>query len=372
MKSSLSRRRFCAQSLLALAPVSLPIAAAEPNSNTWLSALGKAPGGFSLGWVTQPSHQLITAPANFRGHGILQTTPNRALMIARKPGQWLLEVDLRSGHVVRRQQCPQALFFEGHACTDGELLFTTESDRQTGAGRVGIYDLTTLQRLGEHSTHSIGPHEIKLMPNRNTLVVANGGLHSLPDQGRQPVNTATMQSSLSYLDKTSGHIQEQQQIEERKASIRHLDVAADGTVAFGLQVQRAALHHSRPLALTGLHQRGQTPQLLTAPEPLLLKLHDYIGSVTISQRSRTLGVTSPKGNLAVFWHLDSQKLLGWHPLHDVCGLAVNRDQSRFILTSGAGQLRQLDAFSLQEIPAARLHLPGAHWDNHLTRIDLPG
>lgn len=371
MISNLSRRQFCS-SLLALTPLSLPSSASTANTDTWLSAQGKEPGEFSVAWLTQPSHTLVTAPAGFRGHGILQTTPDRALMIARKPGQWLLEVDLHSSRIIRRQQCPQALFFEGHACTDGKHLYTTESDQQTGAGRVGIYDLATLQRLGEHNTYGIGPHEIKLMPDGETLVVANGGLRSLPGQGWLPVNVSTMQSSLSYLDKTSGRVQEQHRIKEPKASLRHLDVAADGTVAFGLQVQRAAMDHSRPVALTGLHRRGQTPQLLAAPETLWLKLHDYIGSVTINPRSRTAGFTSPKGNVAIFWHLDSQQLLGWHSLHDVCGIAVNRDHSRFVLTSGAGQLRQLDAFSLKEIPEARLNLPGVHWDNHLTHIDLPG
>lgn len=368
------RRQFIKHSLTlttaaAISP-SLALATANAGAGVWLSAQGRESGDYGVGWLTDngsdnPAH---TQAVGFRGHGVLQLDDHRALVVSRKPGQWLAMLDLTNGSVIRRQQCPDALFFEGHACTDGERLYTSESHLRTGAGRVGIYDLSSLERQGEWSLGAIGPHELRLMPDGKTLVVAIGGLIT---RDGEVLNAVSMASSLRYISADTGELLENVTLNEAKASIRHLDVAADGTVAFGLQVQRNVVPHNRLIPLTGSHQRGQAPKLFEAPDNLVAELNDYVGSVAVCEHSRMAGFTSPRGNLAVFWHLDSGQLAGWHQLHDVCGIALDRDQRHFVLTSSGGQLRQLDAISLREDTRLRRDT-GITWDNHLTYINLPG
>ena len=94
-------------------------------------------------------------------------------------------------------------------------------------------------------------------------------------------------------------------------------------------------------------------------------MNDYAGSVAINSQSRIAGFTSPRGNIAVFWHLDTQEYIGYHGLHDVCGLAVSSDQKKFLISNSNGQLRQLDSVTLQEAKSKRLNMPNTHWDNHL-------
>src|SRR3546814_9184204 len=70
-----------------------------------------------------------------------------------------------------------------------------------------------------------------------TLAVCNGGIRTHPDFPRAKLNLATMRPSLAYIDRHKGRlIAEARWPDDRhQLSIRHLDVATDGTVAFGMQ-----------------------------------------------------------------------------------------------------------------------------------------
>ncbi|MCA9546821.1 MAG: DUF1513 domain-containing protein, partial [Myxococcales bacterium] len=288
-------------------------------------------------------------------------------MVARRPGTAAVEVDLRAGRIRRRFAVAPDRLLCGHACfsADGQIVFTTEVDAQTGAGRVGVRDARTYAPLGELDTNGLGPHELALMPDGRTLVVANGGLLTRPESGRQVLNLDTMDPSLVYLDLARGAVVEQVRLAEPKASVRHLAVAQDGTVAVATQVQREAMAGAAVVPLAALHRRGEPLRPLAAPEPVTAALADYLGSVALSEASGVAGFTSPRGDLAAFWRLRDGAFLGYHRMVDVCGLAVTSDQQRFVLSNSLGELRWLDAHTLAEDRAARRHAPGLRWDNHL-------
>ena len=73
--------------------------------------------------------------------------------------------------------------FYGHGClsADKSVLFTTENDYDAVKGVIGIRDAKDFQSVGEYSSYGIGPHDIHLMPDGKTLVVANGGIQTHPD-----------------------------------------------------------------------------------------------------------------------------------------------------------------------------------------------
>ena len=283
-----------------------------------------------------------------------------------------MEVNLLSGDITARFACQPGRHLHGHACfsADGRQLFTTESDFVSGRGKIVVRDASTYQWLGEFDSHGIGPHELKLMPDGKTLVVANGGLRTHPDSGRKIRNPDTMRSSLSYLRASDGVLLDEQTLTEPKASIRHLDIAADGTVAVATQVQRAAMADNHIVAPGAVHTPGKTLQPLPAPVALLSQFNDYMGSVAVHNGERIAGFSSPRGNLVAFWHLDRYELLGYHAFHDVCGLTVSHDQRCFVLSSSTGQLRRIDAKTLQEQPGLRLQIPAMHWDNHMISLTL--
>ena len=337
------------------------------------SAAGGKPEHFGLAWVNPVSHfgseDIHQANTGFRGHDVIQhpLRPNHVLFIARRPGTEVLEIDTTNGQLVAQIRCQAGQHLNGHACfsADGQYLFTGESLISKGQGEIVVRDSTSYQIVGRFPSYGIEPHELKLLPDGNTLVVANGGILTHPESGRKKLNLDTMHSSLTYVDVNTGNLVDDFTLAEPKASIRHLDVAADGSVVFATQLQRDVMTSNQVIALGGYHTPDGRPQLFEQPTAVIARLNDYMGSVRVNQKSRLAGFTSPRGNLAVFWHLDSGEFAGYHSFHDVCGIACSTDDQHFVLSNSLGQLRRLNATSLKEDRQLRAEYPGTAWDNHL-------
>jgi uncharacterized protein len=349
--------------------------AATAGQETWVSAEGAEAGHFGLGWINPQHQQAGSVLAGFRGHGLAQhpLQPNLVVLLGRAPGRELAVIDLAAAEAEQRIQCAAGYHLAGHGCfsPDGQWLFTTESDFIRGQGRIVVRDTRRWQIHADYPSHGIGPHEIRFMPDGKTLVVANGGLLTHPDSGDKVLNLDRMDSSLVYLDAASGVLLSAWRLPEPKASIRHLDIAPDATVAVATQVQRQAMKADRLVALGAIHKPGQELQLLAEPAVILQQFDDYMGSVAINARERIAGFSSPRGNLVAFWHLDSRQLVGYQPFYDVCGLACSHDQQHFVLSNSSGEVRRVDARSLKEDKSLRMQFDGRHWDNHMTSLWLP-
>lgn len=342
-----------------------------------VSACGDSEDTYGLGWVGSASDAVFSAPAavlsDFRGHSVVQHPRHKGsvLMIARRPGTQGIEVDLHSGSIKGRFHCSAGRHLYGHACfsADGRFLFTTESDIKRGEGCIAVRDTTTWQLLAEWSSGGIGPHELCLLPDGKTLVVANGGILTHPDQGRKKLNLNTMQSTLTYLDMANGKLLGDFVVPEPKASIRHLSISDDGAVVFATQVQRSVAGHEKVVALGGVHRPGEAIAMFDSPATVIGKMNDYMGSVAVCSQSRVAGFTSPRGDLAAFWHIDDGRFVGYHALRDVCGIGVDKAQNRFVLSNSFGHMRELDAVTLAEYPERRIQAGGFRWDNHLLVLD---
>ena len=78
--------------------------------------------------------------------------------------------------------------FFGHGVfsADGKLLYTTENDYASAKGIIGIRDATDgYRQIGEFSAGGVEPHDIALMADGRTLVIANGGIQTHPDSGAE-------------------------------------------------------------------------------------------------------------------------------------------------------------------------------------------
>lgn len=364
----------------ALAGDSPSEAAASGQHELWVSAQGKTPQGYAMSWVSPELENLQqqiaqSALSGFRGHGAAQhpKRPDHAVMFSRSPGTQGVEVNLATGEKTRSFASAAGHHMHGHGCfsADGAVLYTTESDYRTGQGKLMVRDGSDYRIFDQFDTQGVGPHDVHLMPDGKQLVVANGGLRTHPDSGREVLNLDSMKSSLVYLGARSGELLEQQTIAESKASIRHLGVAEDGTVALATQVQRSAMQDDHLVALAGIHKQGQPIQMLDHPDAVIHHFNDYMGSVAIHNQSRLVGFSSPRGDLVGFWHLDTGELAGYHAFHDVCGLMVSHDQRHFVLSNSRGDIRLIRTSDLKEDRALRMHFPEMSWDNHFFSFVYP-
>lgn len=372
---TLQRRTFVKAGLGTLATASLGCSPDESGSTApqerWLSAQGDSAETYGL-VVAEPGGISMTVTSGFRGHGLTQhpNDPGLVVMFARRPGRLGVIVDIEQGTIVQTFECAPHRQLAGHGCftPDGAELLTVEIDEETAEGKIVVRDANTLDVIREFETYGIGPHELVWMPDEQTLAIANGGLITRPETGSAPINLATMRSSLTYVDVASGRLVAEERVAEDKASIRHLDVSSDGTVVVVMQVQREALNDTDPRPIVAVHPPGGHLESLTAGLEFAAAMRDYAGSVAIDEDSRLAAVTSPRGNLVGFWNIDTGAFAGHHEFSDVCGVAASHESPHFVLSGTGGQVRVIDAFTLEDDRDARERFDDIRWDNHMLTI----
>lgn len=341
-----------------------------------LAAQGATAEQFSLGWVApQGSNESLLT--GFRGHGLCQHPQQRhqVMLFARRPGWQAWLVDVKRKQLLQTCEPAKQSYFTGHGCfhPGGDYLLTAEANIETTAGTISVRHSRNLQVLEQFPSYGLGLHEIKLLADGKTLVAANGGIKTHPSTGRKKLNLDTMDSSLAFIDVVTGQLLQQLRLPEPKASIRHLDVTPDGKVAVALQLQREAAGHNELVPLTALYQPERAEAGLVycqTPTQICAWMQDYAGSIVINPLSQQIAATSPRGDIAVFWSLRDGKYSGFHRFHDVCGVAVSTDNTEFIFSNSAGQIRYLDAVSFSENKSKRRQFASMHWDNHLLVAQL--
>jgi hypothetical protein len=76
------------------------------------------------------------------------------------------------------------------------------------------------KQVGEFPAHGMEPHDIQLLSDGRTMVIANGGIRTSPDSEGE-VNLPDMQPSLVYVDIETGDLLEQQRL---KPSLHQLSI----------------------------------------------------------------------------------------------------------------------------------------------------
>ena len=305
-------------------------------------------------------------PLMTRGHGVAQRTNfHEVAAFARRPGKYILVVNALSGERVAQIESIGGRHFFGHGIysKDGRWLFATESEYDSGRGVLGVYDAADGYRLVDTlPTHGVGPHEVDLLADGKTLVVANGGILTHPDSGRMKLNLDVMDSSLAYIEMNSGKQLEAQRLDPnlQLMSIRHLAVGPDDNVAVVMQYQGSRRHL---LPLVGFQKGSGSIDMLSAPETVGYRMKNYCGSVTFDLSGKLIGVSSPRGGIITFWSVAKKRFLSHLEVKDGCGVAAENTPESFRITNGFGQiLRHFPLINKTEILTT---VSDTLWDNHL-------
>ncbi|MEL7151591.1 MAG: DUF1513 domain-containing protein [Pseudomonadota bacterium] len=298
-------------------------------------------------------------PLPGRGHAAA-AHPEQAevVAIARRPGTFAKVIDCATGTIRQTLNAPDGRHFYGHGTfsADGTLLFTTENETATGQGRIGVWDRgQSYTRIEELPSHGIGPHEILRRPD-GTLAIANGGIRTHPDTGREKLNLDTMRPNLTILS-ASGRLLDQAEPPDGQNSLRHIAAQADGTIACGFQWQGDPFE-SPPLI--ALYRGNGVLHDAQMDEVLLRGLDGYIGSVSANGQTG-FAATSPRGNRLISVTA-AGAVTHVHNATDICGLAQTRT-GQTLATDGTGAVYE----SRQE----GWHVLRRHavaFDNHLVAV----
>jgi hypothetical protein len=357
----LDRRALVAGLASTTAMLTLPgRAAAALEHECFAAARRDDRGNFSAALFTLDG-DLRAVELPQRGHDIALKPDGREwVTFARRPGRFGVAIPLDARQPQWFAAKPDRHFF-GHGvfAADGRLLYTTENDYERAAGVIGVRDATDgYKQIGEFSAHGLEPHDIALLGDDRTMVIANGGIETHPDRGDDELNLSDMQPSLVYVDVTTGDLLEEHRLPPvlHQLSIRHLAVAAAGAVVFGCQYRGP--EEDAP-ALIGFHRRGETPVVVEAPGETQAGLRNYIGSMAADRSGGIVAASAPKGGLVTYWDVAGRRYLGSCSLSDGCGLAPTHRSASFLLTSGEGWLVTAEASGAVSRQASDFQ-----WDNH--------
>ncbi len=225
---SLSRRHFLALASLGAAPAWATTQARPAHLlAAWQASNEQRIGVIGVDGAQWSVQRELAVPT--RAHGLLVEAGGSVLATARRPGDWLLRWHPFSGQT-QWHWIEDDRRFNGHAAAspDQQTIWTTETDLDNAQGRLAARDAKTFEKRNEWATHGMDPHEFLLLPQQvgdlraGSLILANGGIPTLPETGRSKRLQGRMDASLVALDPRDGALLGQWRLDDPFLSIRHL------------------------------------------------------------------------------------------------------------------------------------------------------
>lgn len=334
----------------------LPALAAARLAAAWdETAGGHFVGLLGLGRDGRGLQVLARLEVPSRAHGLAWEPGGSLLATARRPGDWMLRWSPGGGAPQWCWSAPDRRF-TGHTLrdADGQRLFSVETDLDSGRGLVACRDARTLEVRAEWPTHGIDPHQL-IWGADGHLLVANGGVPTLPETGRAKRDLDRMDPSLVRLDRQTGALRGQWRLPDPRLSVRHLARDAAGRVGVALQAE-----HDDPA------RRAAAPVLAVFADDRLtlaeaaMPLAGYGGDVAAVPDGFVVSV--PRAGGVGSW-TSAGAWRGFEALPDACALAS--PEGRPWWAAGAQSARQHGPGS-----EARDHpLPALRLDNHWVLLD---
>ncbi|MGQ7845536.1 DUF1513 domain-containing protein [Granulosicoccus sp. 3-233] len=405
--ASLSRRALLQLALTTLLPATATATAGQQlpddgtqSGNLFISGARRGPDEHVAVVFDEQARRIASIPLSARAHGAAShRASHQACLFARRPGLYLHAFDRRDPerHLTVAPVAGRHFYGHGSYSADGRLLFATENDFDAQRGVLGIYDTAAgYQRLGEMDTGGTGPHEVVRIPGSALLIVANGGIHTHPDTGREKLNIDSMAPSLTVVDSRNGDLLARHVLpaEWHQVSLRHLAVDVEGNVWFAGQYEGAEAVIGGLAGVMSVDrslrsfQRGRSSQglsLVELPADLQQRTSHYLSSVAVA--GDHVLFTSSKGGLMFSVDRVSAQLLETLSVRDCSGVSVipadtdavaasNEQRSSTLandlmdmpsatalLTSGTGEI-----MALSEDGAMSLAIHRVQWDNHVYAI----
>lgn len=333
-------------------------AGADPQH--FSGAVGLPDGSFGVSAINRRGEPLWQTPVETRCHsGCNRPGGKQVLFFERRPGWSFYVFDQASGARQHQINAAAGEHFVGHGVfsVDGRWLYATASRYEQGAGVVAVYDANdAYRRVDTFDLAGIGPHQLTLHPDGETLVIGLGGILTHPDYDRLKLNLDTMAPALVLMNRRSGAILGRFQPAHHQQSTRHVDVSPAGAIYVAYQYQGPL--YQTPALLARLDQ-GELKEV-RFDDDTQAALANYIASVVAHPENDLVAATSPVGGTAIIFNGRSGELAARVAIADCAGVQALAGGD-FLVTSGRGRLVRFSASGgARELASLPLH-----WDHHL-------
>lgn len=373
-------------------------AAQKPSAQPALFAAcwADAQGAHHAGWLQVADaggsvSVLRSTELPTRGHGLALLPDGSLLVVARRPGDWLLKLAAGKKPQWLWQEPDRVFSGHVHVAADGRTIYTTEIDTDSGQGFLGVRDANNLDKRAEYATNGRDPHAVLALPalffeakaDRTSgrlghfpagmLFVANGGIDTRIETGRVKRHLQQMDSSIVGLHPATGELLGQWRLPDNRLSLRHLawavpddanPISGGPTLGIALQaehddpVQKAA---APLLAVLDWAHQPEGGLRLAQGQPALA---GYGGDITLAGRGRTAQwlVSATRGHQVARFGLDGD-FVGSHPLLEAGALAKD---SAMAWAGGRDALMRVPQAALA--PSALPLLGFGKINNHWLRV----
>lgn len=366
---SITRRSFLAASLGAgVGNLLSGCQFAPERRGTLLSGFENARGEQFVGGVSLETGEIFGAAIPMRAHGCAldPKNPTRVLFFARRPGTVCFELDTLTHRVTPVFETPNGRHLSGHGVFSaaGDVLYTPEHDYENARGVIAVRAMSTFKVIDEFDTRGIDPHELAWLPDKQRLLVANGGILTHPRSFRAKLNIATMDPSLCVIDARSGDCLEQWRLPDHWLSIRHLSVASDGTAAVGLQYEG---ERANAPCVVSRYEPGKGLSLLPCSDQARRQFAGYVASVCLSETEDLITASCPYGGGVACWSLRTGDFLSFLPASEVYGLSRLAD-GEVVASMRDGRVFSIDKTELQSQFVKLVSVEPIRWDDHWMAI----
>ena len=348
------RRRKWLAAIAATPLLAMRVARAAPAPSPILVASwANAAGRFEIGvirLVETGAEVLECIEAPTRAHGLACTPDGQVIAVSRRPGDWI--VRWQPGGEAHWTWAGDERRFSGHlqCAPDGKSVFTTEIDQDSGDGVLVQRDAITLEDTAAWPTGGHDPHDLEWL-DAHHLLVANGGIETLPETGRVKRNLEAMDASLVLVDTRTGEHVGLWRLPDPRLSIRHLARHESGRVGVALQAEHddAARRSQAPLFATFDPASGT----FVASSAVRTR-NGYSGDITATDAGWVL--SCPKDDC--IFTVDESANVTRHAIAQGCALVTFADGSGAWALGDSSWLALSSPGSVQRTGAV------LHFDNH--------
>lgn len=359
-RRTLLKAGFAASTFAALAGCSLVSEKTRSTPDQLAGAIALPEGTFAINAIDLQGKTLWQSPVESRCHsGCRHPLNNELLFVERRPGWSFYVFDTHSGKRRHHIKAETGEHFVGHGIFSpgGDRLYIPASRYDQGEGIIAVYDSKqNYKRVNTLELSGVGPHQLVMHPDGQTLIIGLGGILTHPDYDRIKLNLDTMKPALILMNRHSGEILARFSPSHHQLSCRHVDVSPAGTVYAAYQYQ-GPLYETRPLVA---RYRGGRYEEIDFGHDILAELGNYIASIVAHPDNDLVAIASPVGGTALIFEGSSGSVVGKARIQDCAG-AEALPGGDFLISSGQGELIRLSAHR-DPVRLARMPL---HWDHHL-------
>lgn len=284
------------------------------------------------GGINEDNTKLII-DIGFLAHGVIYH-PQHAhrVVVFEKKGRGACEIDLKENIITRRIQPSQGGEFYGHGAysADASVLYATEYDRETYAGRMVLRDAADMKVIGDFPTYGEWPHDCQFIEDGKVVAITNGGGHI--DGGAEPCVT--------FVDVEKGELIERITFDNALINAGHLMLSSKLDLAV-THAMREGLDNRNALGAMSIRPKGEKFRTMASPANVVAAMQGETLSLCMHEKSKVVAATNPYGapdGLLTFWNYETGEFVkAINDIEQPRGVGLTIDGKYWVVTFGRQQ-----------------------------------